>query len=148
MQRVIFISLLLAAILSSHALAVEPIYSGGQERAAIRGFDPVAYFTDHKAVKGDESYSYEYQGAIWFFSSTENRDLFAANPEAYAPQYGGYCAYAVSHNTTASIKPEYFTIHEGKLYLNYSQSVMKKWTKDKQRYIEEANQNWPKVLEK
>lgn len=146
MQRFLLIPLLLTIALSDQAFAVEPVYSGGRERAAIRGFDPVAYFTDHKAVKGNQAYSFEYQGATWLFSSATNRDLFAANPSRYTPQYGGYCAYAVSRNTTASIKPEYFTIHDGKLYLNYSQSVMKKWTKDKQRYIQEADQNWPDLV--
>ncbi|GHA20246.1 hypothetical protein GCM10008090_32760 [Arenicella chitinivorans] len=148
MRRYFLVSLLLAILLSNQVLAIEPVYSGGRERAAIRGFDAVAYFTEHKAIKGNKAYAFDYLGATWLFSSQENRDRFAANPASYAPQYGGYCAYAVSRNTTASIKPEYFTIYDGKLYLNYSRSVMKKWTKHKQRYIEEANLNWPNLAEK
>lgn len=130
------------------AYAAKPIYVGGKERAAVRGYDVVSYFTENKPVKGSKEFSLTYKGAKWLFSSANNKALFEADSEKYAPQYGGYCAYAVSRNTTASVKPEYFTIHDDKLYLNYSKSVNKKWIKDKGGYIKKANKNWPKVLEK
>ena len=130
------------------AFAIKPIYSGGSERAAIRGYDPVAYFTENKPLKGSKDFSVEYLGATWLFVSANNRQLFIDDPEKYMPQYGGYCAYAVAKKSSASIKPEYFTIHDGKLYLNFSKSVYKKWLKDKKKYIADADRNWPKVRDR
>ena len=139
--------LLLLSLMSSATYAVDPIYVGGSARAAIKGYDTVAYFTENKAVKGSKEYSTNYKGADWHFSSEENLQTFINNPEQYAPQYGGYCAYAVARNTTASIKPEYFYIHEGKLYLNYNKGVQRRWLKDKSNYINKADSNWPSVLD-
>ena len=128
--------------------AVDPVYTSTFSNNAIKGYDTVAYFTEGKAVKGNKDFSTEYQQAKWLFSSQENLDLFVANPEKYAPQYGGYCAYAVSQNTTASIKPELFTIHDGKLYLNYNKKINDDWLANKEQYINEADKNWPNVLSK
>ncbi len=146
-QHIIRVTLLLSIAVMHSAYAVKPIYSGGKERAAIRGYDPVAYFTDNRPVKGKAEISLEHQGATWFFASEENRQMFQQNPKKYTPQYGGYCAYAVARNKTASIRPEYFTIHDGKLYLNFSESVNDKWIKDKEGYIENADQNWPDLVD-
>jgi len=142
--------IVLSAILLnlSIAHAVKPVYSGGRERAAIRGYDPVAYFVENAPVKGLKEYQLEHNGGTWWFSSAENLEKFAADPEKYMPAYGGYCAYAISRNSTASSKPEYFTIHDGKLYLNYSKSVYKKWLKDKEGYISSADSNWPGLVDK
>ncbi len=138
---------ILAAVFTSvPVMALEPIYTSFFSDQAIKGYDTVAYFTENKPVKGSEEYSFEYKGATWLFSSADNLALFKQNPEKYEPQYGGYCAYAVSQNTTASIKPELFTIHEGKLYLNYSKSVNDKWLKDKESFIVDADKNWPNLL--
>ncbi len=139
--------LIFGLLAHTFVMAAKPIYSGGRERAAIRGYDSVAYFTENKPVKGSSEFSLEYKGAKWLFSSAENLALFKASPEKYSPQFGGYCAYAVAKNTTASIKPEYFTIVNDKLYLNYSKSVYKRWIKDKEALIEDAQSNWPKVIE-
>ena len=139
--------IIIQAVFVNTALAVKPVYSGGKERAAIRGFDPVAYFTEGRPIKGQEYLNYEYKGANWWFSSEQNRTAFINNPEKYSPQYGGYCAYAVANGTTAAIKPKYFSIHQGKLYLNYSKSVFKKWTKNKDTYIMEANKEWPALVD-
>jgi len=128
------------------ALALDPIYTGFFSSTAIKGYDTVAYFTENKAVKGSDDYSFEYKGATWLFSSQENLELFKANPQKYEPQYGGYCAYAVSQNQTASIKPELFTIHDGKLYLNFNKSINDKWLKQKEGYIVDADKNWPSLL--
>lgn len=127
--------------------AAKPVYSGGRDRAAIRGYDPVSYFTQGKPVKGSKEFVLEHKGAKWMFSSEQNLALFKSNPEKYSPQYGGYCAYAVSNGSTASIKPEFFDIYKGKLYLNYSKSVYKKWMKDKDGYIDEANKEWPELID-
>ena len=140
----IFISLIL---FSASAYAVDPTYTALFSNKAIKGYDTVAYFTENKPVKGSEDFSFEYKGAQWLFSSAENKALFEANPEKYAPQYGGYCAYAVAQNSTASIKPELFTIHNGKLYLNYNSSINDKWNADIDSYIEAADKNWPNIVD-
>lgn len=132
-------------VISGVAHATDPIYQ--KDGLAIKGFDPVAYFTQAKPIRGSAEFSLTYQGAIWQFSSQDHKDLFEANPEKYTPQYGGYCAYAVSKGSTAKIEPDAWKIVDGKLYLNYSTSIQKKWEKDISGYIEKADANWPKVLE-
>ncbi|WP_299408058.1 YHS domain-containing (seleno)protein [Acaryochloris sp. IP29b_bin.148] len=119
-----------------------------EEGAAIRGYDPVAYFTDGGPVKGKSEFSYEWQGATWQFASAENRDSFSSNPKKYAPQYGGYCAWAVKEGTTAPIDPQAWKVVDGKLYLNYSLDIQKKWEADIPGHIAEADQNWPGVLQR
>jgi YHS domain-containing protein len=130
---------------ASLALAVEPVNADAKE-GAIKGFDPVAYFTEGKPVKGKKDFRFDWMGAAWYFASAQNRDLFQKEPGKYAPQYGGYCAYAVSQGSTAPIDPDAWTIHNGKLYLNYSQRIKKTWEKDIPGYIAKADQNWPKIL--
>lgn len=116
-------------------------------RGAIKGYDPVAYFTAGKPVKGASKYSYAWKGATWYFASPEHRDTFAKAPEKYAPQYGGYCAYAVSQGTVADIAPRAWKIVDGKLYLNLSLRVQKLWEDDIPGYITRADDNWPKLLQ-
>lgn len=146
MRKRVYLTLLLC-LLAGPAAAVDPVFTALFSDKAIRGYDTVAYFTENQAVEGSAEYATEYQGATWLFSSQEHLDLFLADPEKYAPQYGGYCAYAVSQNQTASIKPELFTIVDGKLYLNYNESINDKWRADKINYIEAADKNWPGLLE-
>ncbi|MCF6343556.1 MAG: YHS domain-containing protein [Devosiaceae bacterium] len=122
------------------------IFAGVMNNIAINGYDSVAYFTQDMPVEGSEQYSFEWNGAVWFFSSDENKSLFMANPEKYAPQYGGYCAFAVSRGYTAPTVPEAWTIYEDKLYLNFSLGVRKSWSKDIEKNIEKADKNWPDVL--
>ncbi len=141
-----FLYLLVGLSVSAHA--IDPIYTPLFSDKAIRGYDTVAYFTKGEAIEGKKQFSTQYKGATWLFESQAHLDLFIASPEKYAPQYGGYCAYAVAQNTTASIKPELFTIHEGKLYLNYNKSINDKWTNSRDDFIEQANKNWPKILNK
>lgn len=140
---------LLAAmmLLSFQVAAADKINTTFFGNKAIEGYDPVAYFQQDKAVEGKKDIKHEWMGANWQFSSTANRDLFAANPEKYSPQYGGYCAYAVSQNSTAGIDPDQFTIIDDKLYLNYNAKIQKKWTQDRDNYIREADKNWPAVIE-
>ena len=113
-----------------------------EDGIAIRGTDPVAYFTESKPVKGNPDFSYEWGNTTWHFSSEENKNLFSENPEKYAPQYGGFCAWAVSEGYTAEIDPNAWKIVDDKLYLNYSKGVQKKWEKDIPKHIEKANTNW------
>ncbi|MEO1592416.1 MAG: YHS domain-containing (seleno)protein [Cyanobacteria bacterium J06632_22] len=126
------------------AAAVETVFV--EDGVAIRGADPVAYFTDGDYVPGTAEFTHEWEGATWQFASAENRDTFAADPEAYAPQYGGFCAWAVSQGQTASIDPTAWKIVEGKLYLNYSDGIQKRWEKDIPGNIAKADDNWPGVL--
>jgi len=125
----------------------DPIYTGMFSSKALDGYDTVAYFKVNKAVEGLSKYSTEYKGATWLFSSKENLHAFVAAPEKYAPQYGGYCAYAISKNKTASGDPELWSILDNKLYLSYNQDIVKKWDKDKNNIVVNANKNWPKVLD-
>ncbi len=125
-----------------------PVYTGTFSNLAVGGYDSVAYFTEGKAVKGDKRFAIDHGGAQWRFVSAENRDRFAGAPERYAPQYGGYCAWAVSQGYTASGDPQYWRIVDGKLYLNYDADVQKKWEKDIPGFIVKADQNWPTVLGK
>lgn len=116
---------------------------------AIKGYDPVAYFTDNKPMKGDAKFSHEWNGAQWHFSSAEHRDLFQADPTKYAPQFGGYCAWAVSQNYTANSDPERaWKVVNGKLYLNYNREVQQKWETDVPGNIAKGDVNWPKLLKK
>ncbi len=113
---------------------------------AIRGTDPVAYFTQSSPVVGKAEFTHEWSGANWLFATAENRDLFAANPEKYAPQYGGYCAWAVSQGATAPIDPQAWKIVDGKLYLNLNKKIQTRWEQDIPGNIAKADSNWPGVL--
>ena len=140
---------LLGAILvlaAGVASAIEPVFSTASE-GAIRGYDPVAYFTEGGPVKGKPGLRLEWQGAVWSFASEENRAAFAADPEKFAPRYGGYCAWAVSRGYTASIVPEAWRIVDGALYLNYSLGVRERWARDIPGNIVRADVNWPRLLE-
>jgi len=139
---------ILAILLSTSCSPAKTPVNAGPDGIAIKGFDPVAYFTMGRPVKGTDRFSYEWKGAKWLFSVREHFDLFAADPEKYAPKYGGYCAYAVSQGTTADIDPESWTIVDGKLYLNLNKDVQTLWTNDMKAYIEKADRNWPSVLTK
>ena len=114
---------------------------------ALRGYDPVACFTEGAAVEGSDDYEIEWMDARWRFASQEHMQMFQANPEKYAPQFGGYCAWAVANGYTASIDPEAWKIVDGKLYLNYDQDIQRKWAQDIQGNIAKAEANWPGVIE-
>jgi YHS domain-containing protein len=136
------ISLGFAAVLM--AGQADPINKDGKG-VAIKGYDPVAYFTQSKPVKGSPKFTHQWMGATYWFASAEDRDQFAALPEKFAPEFGGYCAYGVSKNHTVGIDPEAWRIVEGKLYLNYSKGVQKKWLEDVPGNIRAAEKNWPKL---
>jgi YHS domain-containing protein len=121
---------------------------GGRTDTAINGYDTVAYFTANKAVMGKDAYSLDWMGAKWKFASQANLDLFKANPEKYAPQYGGYCAYGVAQGYLVKVEPEQFTVRDGKLYLNYDADVQAMWLKDPAGYIKTADTQFPALLQK
>lgn len=129
-------------ILAAQAVAGEINATDG---VAISGYDAVAYFRQEKPVEGSKAYSVTYKGALFFFASADNRDAFQADPEKYAPQYGGYCAYGTASGYKAPIDPAAFTIAGGKLYLNYDTKVQQSWRQDMPDYIRKADDNWPVV---
>jgi hypothetical protein len=112
------------------------------DNIAIRGYDPVAYFTEKKAVKGVDEFTFVWMDATWKFSSSENLNAFKQRPEEFLPQFGGYCAYGVSENHKSPTQPEAFTIVDGKLYLNYSLKVKELWNKDQPGKIKIGDKNW------
>ncbi len=118
-----------------------PVFS--KRGKAIRGIDPVAYFADAKPVRGASDISTKWMGANWHFASADNREAFEMDPYAYAPQYGGYCAWAVASGYTASTDPEAWEIFEGKLYLNFSKGVQRMWLEDIPGNIVKGDANWP-----
>lgn len=133
------------AFLAAPALAEEPpIYE--VSNLAIRGFDPVAYFTQGGPIEGKESIQLMWMGATWRFSSVANREAFERNPQKFAPQYGGYCAYAASRGYAAASDPEIFALYDGKLYLTHSAPVRGIWERDKAQNVSKADANWPKPL--
>jgi YHS domain-containing protein len=136
----------LSFAVSSAAWSKDPVNSSLFGNTAIHGYDPVAYFTDGKAVAGKSEFEFAWKGAKWRFTTAEHRDLFKGAPDKYAPQYGGYCAYAVSQGRTADIDPNAWKIVDGKLYLNYDSDIQKKWQADIPGYIAKADKNWPGVL--
>jgi YHS domain-containing protein len=135
---------LLAAVPASAREA--EVYTGTFSSLAVGGYDTVAYFKAGKPVKGAEQFATEYKGATWRFASADNLAAFKANPTAFAPQYGGYCAWAISQNYTASGDPLVWKIVNNKLYLNYDRTVQANWEKDIPGFIAKADKNWPAVL--
>jgi YHS domain-containing protein len=111
---------------------------------AIKGYDTVAYFKDGKALKGNESFTFKWHDMTWYFSTKENRDLFVASPEKFAPQYDGYCAWALTEARIAKTDPEVWKIVDGKLYLNCSATAYEKWNRDIPGNIKKADANWLK----
>ena len=144
---------LTAALFAAFALVAFPaaakkdeIYTGSFSNKAVGGYDAVAYFTDGKPVKGSSDYTFRHKGAVWFFANQQNLDTFKADPDAYTPQYGGYCAWAVAQGKLAKGDPRHWHIKDGRLYLNYSRSINETWLKDVPGYIQEADKNWPQIL--
>jgi YHS domain-containing protein len=115
---------------------------------AIQGYDPVAFFTQQKPVKGNEQFSSQYNGAKYWFASGEDKALFDKEPSRYEPQFGGYCAYGVSHGARAPIKIEAWQIVNGRLLMQYDLDVKGEFNKDQQGTLKKADQNWPGLLDK
>ena len=126
--------------------AKDAIYTSFLNNKAISGYDAVSYFQDGGPKEGSKNFITNYMGADWYFTSQENLDLFTANPEKYAPQYGGYCAYAVAQGSTAKGDPLQWHVQDDKLYLNINKSIKKKWLADIDGYLEKSEKNWPNVL--
>lgn len=142
-------ALILVFGVAGQALAEGPVFTARFSDVAIRGYDPVAYFTDGKPVKGSQEFSTEWNGATWQFASAEHLETFKAGPEKYAPAYGGYCAWAVAtKKQKAPTDPAAWSIVDGRLFLNYDKSIQKKWDADRPGFIKTGDQHWPEVVGK
>jgi len=138
----------IALLYTTSALASEsPVYTGLLSNTGAGGYDTVSYFESGQPTKGSSEYTTQYQGATWRFANAENLARFKENPERFAPVYGGYCAWAVSQGDLAKGDPKHWSIRDGRLYLNYNQSVQDQWLEDPDGFIRQADANWPTVLE-
>jgi len=142
-----FITIILFAI-AGHSTFAQSSTVFSPNGIAIKGYDAVAYFLDGEPTKGDKQFSYLWNGAEWRFKNQDNLVAFKANPEKYAPQFGGYCAYGAMENHKSPTEPAAFTIVNSKLYLNYNQKVKELWVKDTVDYIKKAEINWITLKDK
>jgi hypothetical protein len=144
-RRRVFFVVMLLLVYTCAGCTQKPVPPVNRELdgLAIKGFDPVAYFTEGKPLQGLPEYETVWKGATWRFVNDEHRTMFIRSPEQYAPRYGGYCAYAVSRGKTADIDPDAWTIVNHRLYLNLNKDVQGLWDRDRQEYIRKADQNWP-----
>ena len=132
---------LLVGIPIGSVFGFRPI-SVSKENVALNGYDTVAYFKEDRAVPGSAIYRIMWKGAYWHFSTKTNMRLFENNPEKYAPEYGGYCAYGIGHGVAVSCDPEAFLISGGKLYVMKNKEMVKIWEKDPEGYLAKAKKNW------
>lgn len=137
--------LLLVVTFSSKAQKSEIFAPSGK---AIKGYDVVAFFKASKPVKGSDSLAFKWKDATWLFSSSENLEAFKQDPEKYAPQYGGYCAFGTASGHKAPTQAETWTITDNKLYFNYNNKVKESWVKDQQKLIKVADEKWPAIKDK
>jgi YHS domain-containing protein len=143
MKRTIIIAVLaLFTIVQAKAQKAEIFAPSGK---AIKGYDPVAFFKESKPVKGADSLSYTWKEATWLFSNRQNLEAFKADPDKYAPQYGGYCAYGLSQGHKAPTQTDTWTVVNDKLYFNYNSKVKELWTKDQPALIKTADEKWPEI---
>lgn len=138
--------------LTGFAPGVEAVKNTGREYNTLyaglgaKGYDAVSYFTDGKAVVGSEEHTFDFGGVSWRFASAEHRDLFARNPAKYAPQYGGFCAWGVAQGKLFDVDPvSGWTVHDGKLYLNFNAALNDTFRGDPAGFIAKADANWPKL---
>jgi YHS domain-containing protein len=138
--------LVLPLVLATALLAqTAPAIYTTKSNLALSGYDAVSYFKDGKPVAGKTEFSYKWMAATWRFSSAENRDAFKAEPEKYAPQYGGYCAFGTSQGHLVPGDPQAWKVVDDKLYLNYNKDVQKFWLQDIPGNIQKADENYPKL---
>ena len=153
-RELLLVLIAVAAFLANHNVvhaqqsAKPPVFAEFRSKLALDGYDPVAYFKSGKAMKGSADQAVTWNGATWHFASAENKAAFEAGLQDYAPQFGGYCAWAVSQGYTAKGDPNNWRIVGGKLYVNYNATVQRNWEKDAPGHIAKGDKNWPVVLGK
>lgn len=152
MKKILMLSFLLVVSACSSVGAGKVVNShtvDGMQNVAIKGYDPVAYFTMRRPVEGSSNYTHQWNGATWKFANEEHLSKFKEAPEKFAPQYGGYCAYGVAvPNKKIDIEADAWYIQNGKLYLNYTPATQKIWLKNKVAHIKTANIVWPELKDK
>lgn len=148
MKKILFSTLLLVAALPLLAQSKKTLLNLDKNDVAIQGYDPVAFFTDNKPVKGSDQFVRRYNGAVYYFATKEHRDLFAKEPAKYEPAYGGYCAYGVSRDKLVEIDVNAFQIVDGRLLLQYSKGVRDDFNKDQKGNLAKAEANWPGLVDK
>jgi len=146
-MKKLFFAMTLFAALSGIAGAKE-LHNLDQNGAEIQGYDPVAFFTDNRPVKGNSQFQSEYQGAKYYFASAAHKAAFDKEPAKYEPQFGGYCAYGASRGKPAPIKIEAWQIVNGRLLMQYDLDIKDRFNKDTQGNLQKADQNWPGIVEK
>ncbi len=146
-MKSLFSAFLLLMVLSTVASAKE-LQNLDHNGVAIQGYDPVAFFTDNRPVKGNAQFQSEYSGAKYYFASSEHKATFDKEPAKYEPQFGGYCAYGVGHSTRAPIKIEAWQIVNGRLLMQYDLDIKNKFNQDQQGMLKKADENWPGLVEK
>jgi YHS domain-containing protein len=147
-MKKILLSIVIAALALPVFAQTKTLLNLDASGIAIQGYDPVAFFSDGKPVKGDDKFVSKRDGAIYLFVSREHKDLFNADPAKYEPVFGGYCAYGVSRDRLVEIDVDAFQILNGKLFLQYSKGVRDDFNKDTQGNLAKANANWPGLVEK
>ena len=136
------------ALLSASALAGDLVNVSGASKAAVSGYDTVAFFTDSKPVNGSPFISAEHKGATYFFATEDHKKLFVANPEKYAPQFGGFCAFGVALDKLFPVDISTWQVRDGKLYLNLNPDILKKFNADLDANVAKAQKNWPDLVKK
>src|SRR5215471_7422494 len=146
-MKKLFHAFVLLAGLSTLALAKD-LQNLDHDGVAIQGYDPVAFFTDHRPVKGDAQFQSQYRGAKYYFASAEHKAAFDQEPAKYEPQFGGFCAYGASKGHTAPVKIEAWQIVNGRLLMQYDLGVKKDFNKDQQGNLQKADKNWLGIVAK
>ena len=155
MPRYLFASMILSLVFSGflfiYSAVSQPIKQYNLDKGvAIQGYDPVAYFTQNKAIEGTDEFKSEFQGVTYYFANQKDKNLFDADPDKYMPQYGGWCAYAMGNDgTKVKIDPETFKILDGKLYLFYNfffNNTLTKWNENEKNLKMKADKNWSKFI--
>jgi YHS domain-containing protein len=140
------ILVLLGLLVAAPAMAGDAVFM--KDGIAIRGYDAVAYQTEGRAIRGEDRYSIDWHGAAWHFASPENKALFAAEPERWSPQFGGFCAWAMSQGFKAATNPEVFRVVDGRLYLIYSKTTLERWEPEMRTLVPLAEANWTRLWDK
>lgn len=149
MKKLALLFLLLGLVIPAFAQKqTKTLVNVDDKGVAIQGYDPVAFFTDNKPVKGDSKFVVKHDGAVYFFASKEHKDLFKANPDKYVPEFGGFCAYGVTRKKLVEIDVDAFQIVDGKLLLQYSKSIRDDFNQDVKASLAKAEANWPALVEK
>lgn len=150
----------LALLLMALVVGFAPVSAAAEQRVyahpvyyqdlgyAIEGYDAVSFFLNNEPLQGAMTYSVVWKGATWLFSSAEHQAMFEANPRAYAPKFGGYCAYGVSRGNLVSGNPTSFEIRDGALYMLHSPAIQTRWNTSAEALLLDAQQNWPDILRK